>query len=94
MAATATIVLDTRAGDIAANLSSIHWAWWDRQDVSAIAEAPVNKGTAESTDGSGVMTLSFSSSTLTSGQSGILAIHESAWTTTTGKAALLLIPVD
>ncbi len=65
-------------------------ACWDRQDASAIAEAPVAKGSTETTDGSGVLQIDLTGSALLSGQKGLLTAHfadESC-------AGLWLVPVD
>ncbi len=76
MAATITgIILHSKAGAAQASLSAVSWAWFDEAPGSL--DAPTDKGSVETTDGSGSMTLSMPSSSLTSGQVGTLILYDS-----------------
>lgn len=71
---TVTCTLVTRDGEIRRNLSSLSWAWFDATDpVNFIA--PTDTGEIESTDGSGLIEVTLSSTTLTSGQTGTLVLR-------------------
>jgi hypothetical protein len=64
-------------GSLLVNLSNLHWCWFDGTDFSAIAAGPSVQGTTGSTNSSGVLGLTLTGSTLTSGQSGTLLVETS-----------------
>lgn len=64
------------------NLSNLKWAWFDFATPNLFTAAPTDKGTTESTDGSGVCTIDLPNTALTSGQIGWLIITDSDGTTT------------
>lgn len=65
------------SGSALPSLTGIQWAWWDSAtDLSdTLGVSPTNSGTAESTDGSGNLVVSASSSTKTSGQQAFVMLH-------------------
>lgn len=73
---TATITLVDINGAGVFNASSLKWAWFDSVTPDLFV-APVDQGTAESTDGSAVMVLELPHTTKTSGQIGWLIVTDS-----------------
>lgn len=68
--------LTLRTGAVRASLSSIHWSWFDQDDMGTLV-TPTDQGTAETTDVSGNLAIPLTNSVLTSGQYGRLAIETS-----------------
>ena len=68
-----TITLTNRTGGTVNSETLISWAWFDSIDLTNLG-SPTDKGSAESTDGSGVLTISAPNSTLNPGQAGTLLI--------------------
>ncbi len=60
-----------------ASLTSLNWDWFDEDDPKDFT-APTDQGTAETTDGSGKLTLAMPNSTLTSGETGCLVLHDTS----------------
>lgn len=77
---TVQITLTTNGTTPAASLTGLKWAWFDSTDPSSFA-APTDRGSIESTDGSGVLNISVRSA-LASGGVGWLIITNSDGTTT------------
>lgn len=77
MAKTVTITLVSRLGAARASLSSLKWAFWDYTRPDLITAAPVAGGSAETTDGSGVLVVDVAASALTNGQIGWLTVTDS-----------------
>ena len=82
---TATITLTTDGTTPAASLSGLKWSWWD-QSTPNLGEYPTARGTVESTDASGVMTISVASN-LSPGGIGWLVVTNSDGTTGQSPAA-------
>lgn len=80
-----TLTLTTNGTTPAASLSSLKWAWFD-QVTPDLFSAPTDKGAIETTDGSGVLSISIPNSTKTSGQVGWLIVTDSDGTTTQNPA--------
>lgn len=78
---TATITLTTDGTTPAASLSSLKWAWFDEVTPNLFG-APTDQGSAESTDGSGVLVLSLPNTSLASSEIGWLIVTDSDGTTT------------
>lgn len=74
---TQTITLRLTSDGSAAlpSLTGLRWAWWD-QATPDLKEWPTDQGTAESTDGSGDISITIHTS-LTTGQTGWLEVTES-----------------
>lgn len=83
--ASATVTLVNESNAPQTGLSSLKWAWFD-QVTPDLFVAPTDKGSAESTDGSGALTISMPNSTKTSGQIGWLVVTNSDGTTTQSPA--------
>lgn len=64
-------------GSAQASLTSIKWDWFDEADPKDFT-APTDQGTAETTDGSGNITIAMPNSTLTTGQTGFLVLKNEA----------------
>lgn len=79
-AVTVTLVASPTDATVQANLSSLHWAWWDAGDYNR-STAPTDHGAAGATDASGIFTVALPNSTKTNGQSGILEISNAGGTT-------------
>lgn len=80
MAKTATVTLVDRFGSARAGLSGLKWAFWDYATPALIvsnAAAPSAGGSAETTDGSGVLVVDVAASALTNGQIGWLTVTDS-----------------
>ena len=88
MADLTNIVLTNKSGTPQASLTAVSWAWFD-ENIGAM-NAPTDKGSAETTDGSGQMTLAMPGSSLTSGQVGTLVLYDR----TGGKLAVYRLAVD
>lgn len=89
MAATITDKrLFSKADAAQASLSGMSWAWFD-QTVGAL-NAPTDKGSIETTDADGDLTISMANSTLTSGQVGTLHLYDPTGT----KTGTYLLAVD
>lgn len=72
---TVSVTLTTNGSTPAASLTGLKWAWWD-QATPPVAEYPTDKGAAESTDGSGVLSITVSSA-LAAGGIGWLQVTNS-----------------
>jgi hypothetical protein len=72
----ATITLVGRSGVGVGALSGLKWAWFD-QATPDLFGAPVDKGSVESTDASGVLTVDLPHSTLLPGGTGWLVVTDS-----------------
>jgi hypothetical protein len=72
---TVSVTLTTNGSTPAASLTGLKWAWWD-QATPPVAEYPTDKGTAESTDGSGVLSITVNSA-LSAGGIGWLQVTNS-----------------
>ena len=83
--ASITITLVNESGTAQSSLSSLKWAWFD-QITPNLFTAPTDQGSAEVTDGSGVLTISLPGSSKTSGQVGWLIVTNSDGTTTQSPA--------
>jgi hypothetical protein len=73
----ATLTLVDGNQNVLANLVNIQYAFFDTTDLTNMT-APSVKGTAESTNASGLLEILLSTSTLTSGQTGTLIIKDSS----------------
>jgi hypothetical protein len=73
---TVTCTLVDVNGRALPNLSDLSYAWFDEPDPANLS-TPVVKGVTESTDGSGVIEVPISGSSLTSGQTGLLVLRSS-----------------
>jgi hypothetical protein len=82
---TATITLTSDGTTPRANLTGLKWSWWD-QATPNIAEYPTDKGSSETTDASGVLTISVRSS-LVPGGIGWLVVTDSDGTTAQSPVA-------
>lgn len=74
--ASVTLSLVSAAGAAASSLTGLKWAWFDQVTPDAFV-APTDKGSIESTDASGVLTVSLPNSTKTPGQVGWLIVTDS-----------------
>lgn len=83
-AQTVTVTLVNESDAAQASLSSLKWAWWD-QATPNLALAPTCSGTAETTDGSGVLSIAIQTS-LGSGDVGWLVVTNSDGTPTQSPA--------
>lgn len=83
---TATVTLTSDGTTPRASLTGIKWAWWD-QITPNLAEWPTDRGSAATTNGSGVMTLSVRSN-LPVGGIGWLVVTNSDGTTTQSPVRL------
>jgi hypothetical protein len=73
---TVTCTLVDVNGRALPNLADLSYAWFDEPDPANLS-TPVVKGVTESTDGSGVIEVPISGSSLTSGQTGLLVLRSS-----------------
>lgn len=85
-ATSVTLTLTTDGTTPAASLSGLKWAFFDEALPSTFT-APVAQGSAEATDGSGVLVLDITGSSLNAGDTGWLIVTNSDGTTTQGAAA-------
>lgn len=83
---TATLTLTTDGTTPAASLTGLKWAWFDQVSPGSFV-APTAKGTAGSTNGSGVFSVNITGTALTAGQIGWLIVTNSDGTTTQSPAA-------
>lgn len=65
-----------RSGAVRPDLNALHWAWFDEDDIGTLT-TPTDQGTAETTDGSGSISITLANSALTSGQYGRLFLETS-----------------
>lgn len=72
---TVTVTLTTNGTTPAANLSGLRWAFFDSPNMQSLA-APASQGTGETTDASGVLSVSVNT-TLSSGGTGWLVVGDS-----------------
>lgn len=81
---TVTLRLIDKAASGAAlpSLTGLKWAFYDTTDPSAWAAGPVDKGSGESTDGSGDLLVNLTNTTLSAGQVGWLIVTNSDGTVT------------
>lgn len=79
-APTISVTLVDAEGAPAASVTGLKWAWFDEITPDQFGE-PTDKGAAELTDGSGVLTISLPNSSKTSGQVGWLIVTNSNGTT-------------
>jgi len=77
---TASVNLVNAANAAQASLTGLKWAWFDNVTPDGFV-APTDQGTGETTDGSGVLTVTIANSTKTSGQVGWLIVTDSDGTT-------------
>ena len=80
-----TITLTTDGSTPASSLSNLKWAFFD-QVTPDLFVSPTNKGSLETTDGSGVLTIPIPSTSLNAGQVGWLIITDSDGTATQSPA--------
>lgn len=73
---TVKCVLTERNGSLRSSLTSLSWAWFDETDPQNFT-APTDTGTAETTDASGIIEITLTGTSLTSGQEGCLALMTS-----------------
>jgi hypothetical protein len=73
---TVTLALFTPSDAPAANLSSLRWAWFDQVTPDLFA-SPTDKGTLESTDAVGTLTIALPNSQLAAGATGWLIVTDS-----------------
>lgn len=71
------ITLVTSTGTPLASLTGLSWAWFD-QSTPDTASTPTAQGTGETTDGSGLLSIDITGTTLTAGQTGMLALMDSS----------------
>ncbi len=81
---TATITLVDTGGSPRASLTGLSWAWWDGKTPD-LQTAPTDQGTGETTDGSGVLSISVRTALAASGV-GWLVVTNSDGTTTQSPA--------
>ena len=79
---TLRLVNKAESGAAMPSLTGLRWAFYDTTDPSAWAAGPVDKGSSESTDGSGDLVVSLPNTTLTAGQVGWLIVTDSDGTVT------------
>jgi hypothetical protein len=82
---TATITLVNETGTAQASLSSLKWAWFDEVTPNLFT-APTDQGSAEVTNGSGVLTVTLTGSAKTTGEVGWLIVTNSDGTTSQSPA--------
>lgn len=82
----ASFTLNAPDGTAAANLSGLRWAWFD-QATPDLFTAPVDKGTVEATDASGVLQVSLPHSSLQPGAVGWLIVTDSTGNPLLGHSA-------
>lgn len=81
----AEITLTSSTGSPQAGLTGLKWAWFD-QVTPDLFVAPTDQGGAETTDGSGVLTITLSNTTKNVGETGWLVVTNSDGTTTQSPA--------
>lgn len=86
LASSVTITLEDGAGAPAASLTAQKWAFFDQATPDLFA-APVAKGAAETTDGSGALVLNITGTDLDAGANGYLVITNSDGTTSQSPPA-------
>lgn len=86
VATTVSVTLTTDGTTPAASLSGLKWAFYDQVTPDLFTAAPVVKGAAETTDGSGVFSASITGTALRVGDTGYLIVTNSDGTTTQGAA--------
>lgn len=86
MATTVSVTLTTDGTTPAASLTALKWAYWDVVTPDLMTTAPLVKGSAETTDGSGVLTVTITGTTKRVGEVGYLLVTNSDGTTTQGAA--------
>lgn len=86
VATTVSVTLTTDGTTPAASLTGLKWAFYDQVTPDLFTAAPVVKGAAETTDGSGVFSASITGTTLRQGDVGYLIVTNSNGTTTQGAA--------
>lgn len=77
---TASVNLVNASNAAQASLTGLKWAWFDGVTPDAFS-APTDQGTGESTDGSGVLTVTIGNSAKEAGQVGWLIVTDSDGTT-------------
>ena len=82
---TAELTLTDPAGTPLQNLTGLRWAWFD-QATPDLFVAPTDKGTGETTDGAGLLSIELPNTTLVPGQIGWLDVTDSDGTTTQNPA--------
>jgi hypothetical protein len=83
--ASATVTLVNESGTPQTGLSSLKWCWFDEVTPN-LFNAPTDQGSTETTDGSGVLTVSLPNSAKTAGQVGWLIVTNSDGSTTQSPA--------
>lgn len=78
---TVSITLQNAAGAVQQSLTGLRWAFFDDVTPDTLV-APTDQGTGETTDGSGVLTVTLTNSALTNGQTGYLIVSDTDGTTT------------
>lgn len=81
-----TLTLTSNGTAPVPGLTGLHWAFFDEALPSAFT-APAAQGSVETTDGSGVLVLNITGSTLNAGDTGWLIVTDSDGTTTQSPAA-------
>ncbi len=84
-ARTATVQLVDTANNPRASLTGLKWAWFD-EITPDLLNAPTDKGTGETTDGSGNLVVDLPNTLKSSGQVGWLVVSNSDGTTTQSPA--------
>lgn len=82
---TVSLTLTTDGSTAAASLTGLKWAWWDQITPDVMASPPADMGVAETTDGSGVLTIAVRTTLAVSGV-GWLVVTDSDGTTTQSPA--------
>jgi hypothetical protein len=82
---TVTVTLVNESGSAQGSLSSLKWAFWDEVTPNLLTH-PVDQGSTETTDGSGVLTITVHT-TLSAGGVGWLVVTNSDGTTTQAHRA-------
>ena len=85
-ATTVSLTLTTDGTTPAASLTGLKWAYWDVVTPDLMTTAPLVKGSAGTTNGSGVFTQAITGTTKTVGQVGYLIVTNSDGTTSQGAA--------
>ena len=72
--------LSSPEGDRRANLTGLSWAWFDNPDPYDFS-APTDSGESETTDASGLLSITLSGTGLATGQTGLLVVRtdDGAW---------------
>lgn len=81
----ASVTLTTNGSTPAASLTGLKWAWFDQATPDAFV-APTDKGTAETTDASGVLVVPLANTAKAAGETGWLIVTDSDGTTTQSPA--------